>query len=447
MDGVDDYLLTAKVVYDAILIDFVPLNITSPTRQISYLIESNQSQGWYAYRKTDNSDSRDGYSYLYSIWDGGSSEGYGWNKVVQDNMRQTLRVVVNADHSSGTDTRDNSVRICYPGTGQGYLSAEIYSVKLTLKGTVVAHYDTSTGTVQDQSGNGNHATLFGGTWVEEEGGDGGTEPQTHALSLSDSIITNDTITKRFSVIVLDAISANETNRETTQKITNDSILILEQITKQFEKDFSDNLDLNETFSTFGGKSILLTDSLNITDNISTTKQLSRFLSEVVNISDDLNKSASQNITLFDVIVTNDNVNLFNPNAPNLIGVINLQGKRDLFVYIQGKRELVVFMEGGLTMIPNQNFNMVSGDTKRLVIDIKEDIAGASVKWVLFKSGEPEITLIKEGNVIDGKINITLEKGDTEDLNGIYKHECELTDQQGNISTVTSGTVIIIKDAI
>lgn len=48
-----------------------------------------------------------------------------------------------------------------------FLKGTIYDVKFYNGGVLVAHYDAKTGTVQDQSGNGNHATLVGGEFVYE----------------------------------------------------------------------------------------------------------------------------------------------------------------------------------------------------------------------------------------------------------------------------------------
>ncbi|NOU97331.1 hypothetical protein GC093_29485 [Paenibacillus sp. LMG 31456] len=45
-----------------------------------------------------------------------------------------------------------------------FMKGKIYDIKLYNGANVVAHYDMSTGTVKDQSGNDNHATLNGGTF-------------------------------------------------------------------------------------------------------------------------------------------------------------------------------------------------------------------------------------------------------------------------------------------
>lgn len=56
----------------------------------------------------------------------------------------------------------------------------LYDVKIWLEGNLIAHYDMSTGTVQDQTGNGNHAELDGATWMEDDdngGNDNDPEPE------------------------------------------------------------------------------------------------------------------------------------------------------------------------------------------------------------------------------------------------------------------------------
>jgi hypothetical protein len=64
-----------------------------------------------------------------------------------------------------------------------HVAASFYDVVIHKEGLLSAHYDMTTGTVQDQSGNGRNATLTGGTWVDD--GVGGTPTvQTGAVSLT-----------------------------------------------------------------------------------------------------------------------------------------------------------------------------------------------------------------------------------------------------------------------
>lgn len=63
----------------------------------------------------------------------------------------------------------------FTNTVSQFVYGNIYDIKLYQIDIIKAHIDTSTGTVLDQSGNGNHATLTGGTWVDDNvGGDDNT---------------------------------------------------------------------------------------------------------------------------------------------------------------------------------------------------------------------------------------------------------------------------------
>lgn len=103
----------------------------------------------------------------------------------------------------------------------------------------------------------------------------------------------------------------------------------------------------------------------------------------------------------------------------------------------------------------QNFVMTAGDTKTLVVTIRNaagdvvNITGSSVKWkaarsygkaaVLSKSTSDDISLSDPTN---GIFTVSLAPEDTEDLKGIYHHEAEITDADGAISTVLTGTMKI-----
>ena len=102
---------------------------------------------------------------------------------------------------------------------------------------------------------------------------------------------------------------------------------------------------------------------------------------------------------------------------------------------------------------NQNFSMYAGDTKVLQIQVladkKMDLNAVSVKWGLVKKDGPVI-LLKTTPAIqtaNNTITITLLPEDTKHLLGDYNHECEITDPEGVVSTVTNGTVTIKKDLI
>lgn len=108
----------------------------------------------------------------------------------------------------------------------------------------------------------------------------------------------------------------------------------------------------------------------------------------------------------------------------------------------------------------QNFQMTAGDTKSLVITVRNssgepvNITGSTVKWQCARSyGKASIiskstTLgISLSDPTNGIFTVTLDPPDTEDLSGIYHHEAQVTAADGSISTVLVGTMKINKALI
>lgn len=103
---------------------------------------------------------------------------------------------------------------------------------------------------------------------------------------------------------------------------------------------------------------------------------------------------------------------------------------------------------------NQNFCMVAGDTKMLIISINEitNFDNVSIKWGARKDYFTRNNLIfKELNngikINDETIQITLNPLDTDNLRGTLYHELEITDELNNITTVLVGTMKIIHSGV
>ena len=106
-------------------------------------------------------------------------------------------------------------------------------------------------------------------------------------------------------------------------------------------------------------------------------------------------------------------------------------------------------------ITGQNMTMYRGDTKKLVVTVTDesgaypDISGSDFNWVVYKRTPGNIVLSKVTpsgiSIINplGVIEITLDPEDTENLLGLYLHECEITDTLGNISTIFTGSFTVI----
>lgn len=117
--------------------------------------------------------------------------------------------------------------------------------------------------------------------------------------------------------------------------------------------------------------------------------------------------------------------------------------------------LAAIVGGG--RLKKQDFKMYAGDTKDIVVTVKTasgavvDLSSASVKWALKrhthgphdvfkKTGGGGITIT---DVLGGVFTVRLNSIDTKDLHqGRYYHEAEVTDMQGNVSTVMTGTVTL-----
>lgn len=95
------------------------------------------------------------------------------------------RHVIRGVLKSGITTGTSGTSIFNNGATQ-FLSGNIYSVKLLQSSVLKSFINTTTGTVQDQSGSGNHATLIGGTWVDDGVGGSGT-PVTKSYSTKQTI--------------------------------------------------------------------------------------------------------------------------------------------------------------------------------------------------------------------------------------------------------------------
>jgi hypothetical protein len=107
---------------------------------------------------------------------------------------------------------------------------------------------------------------------------------------------------------------------------------------------------------------------------------------------------------------------------------------------------------------NQNFEMFAGDTKPIVVNVIDengvplDLSGSIIKWGL-RRGEfsTENLVLKSTPEIEidaDKITIKLLPEDTKLLSGSnFFHECECTDQLGDVSTLFTGKVKILFSAV
>lgn len=158
MDGVDDFLKTPSMTFNKIILD---VKARAANSRI-YL------------------DARNGFGtgYLQKTGGGGDNWGTSISSVKVDGVAKSngasfipfdIRCAIEVNFST---TAADDVNIFSSSTNAAFVAGDIYSVQFYNGSSLVANYDMSlgnqvAGTVQDQSGNGNHATLTGGTWVDD----------------------------------------------------------------------------------------------------------------------------------------------------------------------------------------------------------------------------------------------------------------------------------------
>lgn len=114
----------------------------------------------------------------YFQWHGGKYEQWisPYTKVFTDGVEKVngtdfiplnQRVLIRVLRTPGTTGGGTEVIFANNTAGSGALNGIIYSVRYLSAGVTTAYYDMTKGNVQDQSGNGRHATLVGGTFVDD----------------------------------------------------------------------------------------------------------------------------------------------------------------------------------------------------------------------------------------------------------------------------------------
>jgi len=155
MNGTSDYIKIPSLTFDEIVMDFHPeQNNTWQT----YLDARGGVENSYIQNNASMAD-----AYNASVWtgiyvDGGAKQTALNNNLVPRNTRTNIRFTLT---TVGTD--DVSIFSKFDNTE--FMKGKIYDIKFKNAGVLVAHYDMTKGNVQDQSGNGIHATLTGGTFV------------------------------------------------------------------------------------------------------------------------------------------------------------------------------------------------------------------------------------------------------------------------------------------
>lgn len=104
---------------------------------------------------------------------------------------------------------------------------------------------------------------------------------------------------------------------------------------------------------------------------------------------------------------------------------------------------------------NQDFRVVSGDNRAIIVVVTDtsgaavNIAGYTITWALARSRRGPAIITKTSSsgisITDasaGEFTVSLVPADTRGLQGLYYHEAQIADALNNITTVTTGEVLI-----
>jgi hypothetical protein len=104
---------------------------------------------------------------------------------------------------------------------------------------------------------------------------------------------------------------------------------------------------------------------------------------------------------------------------------------------------------------NQNFSITTGDSKTVIFAITDEngsplsLLGSTAKWKMISKPANVSKDSTSGIVLSGSdFKLSLTPADTQSLvEGVFKHEGEITDSSGNVSTVFSGFVTITEGIV
>ncbi|OAS21156.1 hypothetical protein [Paenibacillus oryzisoli] len=468
LDGVDDYVVTPTFSYDKIVIDFMtngrPANFSK-----LFAVNSDYVQ--------HNSSGTDSYS----------SAGISSVKLNGVTVTNTTDFIPDSVRSTVEAIR--SITTAYPTfifrnyISGGFLKGNLYGAQFYLGSTLIASYDFTAGNVNDISGNGRHATLTGGTWVvDSSSGSSGSvayATKQRVYTTSSSLLSTKQIVSRSSsaayaskqCIYQSGLSAQATRQAisftsvsslaTKQMIG--AISTLQVASKQIIRHIgADPQSIKQVIYHTGSVSYASLQA--ITDDGVPGNVPFKSKQVIYGASSSSHKTKQSIFTIGEVIYPLKQI-IFD-SALRIVGRTPLKASRVLSIPLIASRSNIrllasrstqLMLKGGLSVTEkNQNFTMFAGDTENIPVTFTDNrspvnLSGATVQWsmkrvnaatnILEKDTVSGVTITDEAA---GVFTVLLSPEDTENLNGTYSHKAKVIDAAGNVSTVMTGKVTIVK---
>ncbi|WP_077622015.1 hypothetical protein [Sediminibacillus massiliensis] len=248
-----------------------------------------------------------------------------------------------------------------------FMNGKIWGVKVyDNSGSLVAHYDMSTGTVQDQSGNGNHATLYGGTWVDDGGGEEPTgEEVSYTYDIENRLYAERTnsydMKQSIYEEVINSFDAKIDMYQDISQSYNTAQIIYETVTNlydTFQEIYSDSIvrtwNYDLSLSLYAEKEHIYDTKQAWYTNQETLADLEQAIYKATTAEGDINlviyADRQETIDTLQelynpVSYEYDTRQTFYDEDKSIVRRIRLEGERNLNVYVAGERRLNVTIPG------------------------------------------------------------------------------------------------------
>lgn len=174
---------TPVFAYDQVIIDFMPLAFT--TTEVPGIIFQVNTLGGSSVQYNTGNDA----FYGCTVYDENGIQQTSGTDFISSGVRKTLDIRL-----SPADTSYGAYFFLKYGYGSNPVQGYIYDIKLYNAGTLMAHYDLTTGTAIDQSGNGRNAVVVGGTWLADSDSPTDVYPPYEITSPAITNLTNTSFT-------------------------------------------------------------------------------------------------------------------------------------------------------------------------------------------------------------------------------------------------------------
>jgi hypothetical protein len=265
-----------------------------------------------------------------------------------------------------------SSRFFYSMSGQ-YCEGNIYSIKMFFNTSLIAHYDMSTGSVQNQAADGYDGVLSGGTWKEE----GTSPPADEGTSIIKSYSIKQTINK--------VNTNNYFVRQQVRKITSRDSLTSQSLYKQTENEKEINISINNTLSkNYSIEQLInkqIVNNILLKQAINNQKLMNIEIEQIISKQAQIQASTKQ--TIYEQVV--NEYNTFQNLYKNSIQRID-----NYFVKIEMFKETIT----------NHSFNQQITNISDAYINLRQvikdsQILSIDIKQILSKAISEDISIIQE----------------------------------------------------